>query len=832
MAARPGGEDKFTTNVKVAVRVRPFKSDEPAEPMIEPLETGEVKGPDPALRLLPRKGTSSNTDQKASIYTYDSVFWSNQKPAATNGDIFETVGRPCMEKAFRGINSTVFAYGQTASGKSYTMGLGDASKSDPGLITRTCEELFKTHKDGGPASVPPVQGLKRSFRVRCSFLEIYDDAMSGGKVKDLNPYADPTMKQLKDLRTGFADLATKSSGALRAAELKPLLKSVFPNADEEEIRIRLWWLYGYSAKDMDIVPLKVVEFERQVTEAERKAQDLNRVPGLLAQTKQGLKYAGDRFFVPGLAEHPVSNTKEVSVLIEKGTERRRTAATNFNEHSSRSHAIVQFHVDVLYRPEEDDTAEWEHHSTGVINFVDLAGSERFTDRGSETASINLSLMQLSRILDDLSKPGAQRTTSLFRSFVLTMLLYDSLGGSCETWMVACVNPSMSSYEETKSTLNYANKTRDIKNVVEVHKKKDSKLASRIQAITDGLAAARHDPEAAAKAAQLEEELKKATMTRSLLESQAEADNQRMSEEQSRRDRLHLEQKQQKDLYEGRLCAMETDIAERVAEIEHTRALLADAAIATEKAGKDLEAKKEENERRKHEHKERLEQKLQRINADVLTTQERQKQIEAAIHDHEEDVARLDEEYEKAKTELVGMQEGEQLLKESVEALRNGDMEKKAEIAKKMQELEQMRKEADAARKQEMAKEMEARRAEEALARQQVKLEEGQEELRSLMKDAEQRKADLSKLEEVEQELGTKLADLRGALAKLDEERRNLDAEIANQKDTLQAQEENRAELREQIENGAEEMRQMELLFQELEADAALNARASDAPADE
>ncbi|KAL7341687.1 kinesin motor domain-containing protein [Rhodotorula toruloides] len=80
-------------------------------------------------------------------------------------DLYDKKIRPVVKAALGGFNGTVFAYGQTASGKTHTM-LG--SPSEPGIIPLAIDELF---------SHIHSQHSRRSYSLRVSFLEIYNEQL-------------------------------------------------------------------------------------------------------------------------------------------------------------------------------------------------------------------------------------------------------------------------------------------------------------------------------------------------------------------------------------------------------------------------------------------------------------------------------------------------------------------------------------------------------------------------------------------------------------------------------------------------------------------------------
>ncbi|XP_069766029.1 kinesin-like protein KIF18A isoform X2 [Narcine bancroftii] len=100
--------------------------------------------------------------------------------------------------------------------------------------------------------------------------------------------------------------------------------------------------------------------------------------------------------------------------------------------------------------------------------IDLAGSERVTAtkaqgaRFREGANINRSLLALGNVINALADGKGKKSHIPYRDSKLTRLLKDSLGGNCQTVMIATVSPSASSYEDTYNTLKYANRAKDIK----------------------------------------------------------------------------------------------------------------------------------------------------------------------------------------------------------------------------------------------------------------------------------------------------------------------------------------------------------------------------------
>lgn len=111
--------------------------------------------------------TQSRKIMEEKTFTFDNSFWShNEKDEhyAHQEDIYNALGEEFLDHNFEGYHTCIFAYGQTGSGKSYTM-MG--TPAQPGLIPRTCEDLFQRIE----SSISP----HISYSVRVSYFEVYNE---------------------------------------------------------------------------------------------------------------------------------------------------------------------------------------------------------------------------------------------------------------------------------------------------------------------------------------------------------------------------------------------------------------------------------------------------------------------------------------------------------------------------------------------------------------------------------------------------------------------------------------------------------------------------------
>jgi len=157
--------------------------------------------------------------------------------------------------------------------------------------------------------------------------------------------------------------------------------------------------------------------------------------------------------VPGLVSEAVGNAGEVVNLMGKGYKNRTTFATNMNEHSSRSHAMLSVYVKGVNRTTGLTV-------TGKLHLVDLAGSERLSrslaegTRMKEAQAINTSLSALG----DVIQARMQKSKHIpFRNSTLTFLLSDSLSNDSKTLMFVNMSPLNTDADESICSLNFASR---------------------------------------------------------------------------------------------------------------------------------------------------------------------------------------------------------------------------------------------------------------------------------------------------------------------------------------------------------------------------------------
>uniref|UniRef100_A0AAZ3SP25 Kinesin family member 13Bb n=1 Tax=Oncorhynchus tshawytscha TaxID=74940 RepID=A0AAZ3SP25_ONCTS len=206
-------------------------------------------------------------------------------------------------------------------------------------------------------------------------------------------------------------------------------------------------------------------------------------------SRQALRVREHKVFGPyvdGLSHLAVACYKDIECLMSEGNKSRTVAATNMNEESSRSHAVFNI---ILTHTLMDLGSETSGEKVSKLSLVDLAGSERAAKTGAtgermkEGGNINKSLSTLGLVISALADQGAGKNKTKFvpyRDSVLTWLLKDSLGGNSRTAMVATVSPAGDNYDETLSTLRYADRAKSIVNHAVVNEDPNARIIRELR----------------------------------------------------------------------------------------------------------------------------------------------------------------------------------------------------------------------------------------------------------------------------------------------------------------------------------------------------------------
>ncbi|KAK0083695.1 hypothetical protein PV325_008389 [Microctonus aethiopoides] len=139
-------------NIKVVCRFRPINK-------------SEKKINSKFVVKFPTNDDENYVSIGSKVYVFDKIF----KPDATQDEIYTETAKPIVMDVLNGCNGTIFAYGQTSSGKTYTMvgGIEDAEKK--GIIPRIVDDIFNHVRN---------YEKKKIFHIKVSYFEIYMNKIS------------------------------------------------------------------------------------------------------------------------------------------------------------------------------------------------------------------------------------------------------------------------------------------------------------------------------------------------------------------------------------------------------------------------------------------------------------------------------------------------------------------------------------------------------------------------------------------------------------------------------------------------------------------------------
>jgi len=196
---------------------------------------------------------------------------------------------------------------------------------------------------------------------------------------------------------------------------------------------------------------------------------MEKIKDLIDPERTNLNVREDKakgIYIEELSEHYVVSEDEVLDIMKLGSDNRSVAATNMNEHSSRSHSI--FIMTIHQNNIKDLSAK-----TGKLYLVDLAGSEKISKTGAtgltleEAKTINKSLTTLGMVINSLT--DGKSTHIPYRESKLTRVLQESLGGNAKTCLIITCSPSIYNESETLSTLRFGLRAKKIKNKPKINK---------------------------------------------------------------------------------------------------------------------------------------------------------------------------------------------------------------------------------------------------------------------------------------------------------------------------------------------------------------------------
>ncbi|KAG1754309.1 kinesin-domain-containing protein [Suillus lakei] len=467
----PSSSSGASTSVQVALRIRPTTAQDtvsiPARfqrtvihGTSSTIVTVDASSAAPAASgSATAVATPSIAAGKKQVFTFDQV----HPPTVTQHSLFTSTAQPLISRFMEGFNCTILAYGQTSSGKTFTMtGMDlDADPSDPnngmGIIPRAVSTIFSQAR-----KLKDQRGGTWNYSIKGSFIEVYNEDLI-----DLLSSDEGREVQIREGKDGSIIW-----GGLREVTVR--------NSNEVMHLIR----QGTSI--------------RRTNETDMNAQS-SRSHAIFSLTLTQKKYTGSGIpprssspLPPG-GRSPSRLARPGSLYTSGSSPNARVSSPTMGRPSTPSFQVAMGRGAGLRpasalglrppdsRQDDDESGEWTT-IVSKFHFVDLAGSERLKrtaaagERIREGISINSGLLALGNVISALGDPSRAKSHTNshvpYRDSKLTRLLQDSLGGNAHTLMIACVSPTEWNVGETVNTLKYANRARNIKNRAVVNERED------------------------------------------------------------------------------------------------------------------------------------------------------------------------------------------------------------------------------------------------------------------------------------------------------------------------------------------------------------------------
>ncbi|THH18433.1 hypothetical protein EUX98_g8959 [Antrodiella citrinella] len=472
-----------TTSVQVALRIRPTTTQDassiPARfqrTVINSLSSTSISidlasGAPSSIGSSAAPALTSAANSKKQVFTFDQV----HPPSTTQHALFTATAQPLISRFVEGFNCTILAYGQTSSGKTFSMtGIDlDADPSDPnngmGIIPRAVSTIFSRCKE-----MKEERANAWNYSIKSSFIEIYNEDLidllslddTGGGRREVQIRED---KQGHIIWEGLREIGVKNAG-----EVMTLLRKGTSIRRTNETDMNAQSSRSHAIFSLTLIQKKFVgsgpppRSSSPLPPGGRSPSRIARPGSYMGQSPA----SAARISSPTFGRPP---TPSFAVAMGRGGARPSSSLGMLTPEGGRGANGA------AAAGGEDEPGEWIT-VVSKFHFVDLAGSERLKrtaaagERIKEGISINSGLLALGNVISALGDPAKARSNTAsyvpYRDSKLTRLLQDSLGGNAHTLMVACVSPAEWNAAETVNTLKYANRARNIKNRAVVNEKEE------------------------------------------------------------------------------------------------------------------------------------------------------------------------------------------------------------------------------------------------------------------------------------------------------------------------------------------------------------------------
>ena len=372
--------------IKVAIRIRPFLPNEDPS--------------NKAINLIPEDENTIILYKEPQIFqgTFNQIFSDN----STQKDVFKFI-KPCLLNIQKGINCTILAYGQTGTGKTYTMFGGDWS--------------FNEESNYNNSNLKNENENKKE--------ELLQNQIIIDKNNEYNGIVPNLIMELYNIFNNEINKENEEKN----------------NENTDNIIVTCSYIQIYNEKIYDLLDFS--SLDQLPNENNKKLSSLK----LKTDKKIGL-------IIDGANELRAPSYTDVFDILESGEINRKIRQTNKNNMSSRSHTIFMINI-------EDNISNFK----SKIKLCDLAGSERYNspdvykkEHINEMKNINKSLFTLGNVINALSQ---KKKYVPYKDSKLTRILEDSLKGNSSIYLIATISPNEKNIDETYHTLKFADRAHSI-----------------------------------------------------------------------------------------------------------------------------------------------------------------------------------------------------------------------------------------------------------------------------------------------------------------------------------------------------------------------------------
>jgi len=485
--------------IQVAVRVRPMNPKE--------IELGNIM----VWRVMPPNLIELEDDGRTPTgksWPFDCVFESR----LSTRHVFEKASMNIVEGALNGFNGTFFAYGQTSSGKTFTL-MGDIEKN-PGVTPLSIQTVFKwiddhpeTEWDVNIGYIEiyneTVVDLLDPDEKTCRNKKVVEDKQFGPNVRDLVEVRALTPQHCLqtlargETRRSFAMTEMNANSSRSHTLFRMRIESRVVDEDKQaETKATIQDLANSLVSSQQLVnadraSLYLVDRDNgelyiQAGDVTYRSPLTQGIAGACATKAETIFIADaykDKRFNPNVDKSTGYRTRSILCLPVKNHDGMVSGVVqliNKMPDLEFSQDDVELVTDKINKIGELITAAQSNVRTTTmsrLNLVDLAGSERQDKTGAtgntltEANNINRSLMALGKCINLLSESKSPAHVP-FRESVLTRLLSTSLGGNTRTCIFCAISPAMRNRAETISTLQFGSRAKKIQTSASKNTKKD------------------------------------------------------------------------------------------------------------------------------------------------------------------------------------------------------------------------------------------------------------------------------------------------------------------------------------------------------------------------